>query len=798
MTASEAFKYPPPQIRQFHRNLTAELDEKSDRLRTLVGGNYRQLLGTAEMILQMREDINIVEDRLGNVGKGSGREVIERMAGGLGKLKGTLREGRRAEEMGWFARMKVLEMCQVFIGRLLRHDVYGDEDRKDGKRNNLVTAAKTLVLSRLLAKSLSESSARRYKEDNGLVEESKRRLSSLRRRLLRTIERTINRSSGDESREDLAQALSAYSLATSSGAKDVLRHFLHIRGEAIAHAFEDGQESKFETHAVLRALELYTRTLLDVQALVPRRLSQALAALKTKHLLKDQTVRDLEGLRLDVCEKWFGDDILHFTPYNRHDDLEGSQAVETLKGWAKKASEVLLQGLVEVLQSVTEFKVVVELRTKILQVWIKDGGKAKGFDPSVLLDGLRNVVNGRMVELLESRVSKLHLVGTEIEATLGTWRPGFTDVNQTLWDEEVLEMGIGNGATIFKQSIVSRTYGRNDAVSRAVKGYQAWRHLIDEVLAILDQLKKQRWDDDLENVEDDLSLDSRDALLSTEDPNMLQDRLEACLEEAYSGLNKTISTHLATYRDSEHIGQISIYLLRVIRDIRSQLPKNVSLQSFGLFLVPSLHENLASATAAEPMQSFVKSTSSKRVPGRGLWEGNPEMPVQPSPATFRFHHSLVHAMAQAGADLWSPAAVIALKRHLRTELGRAWKASLNTQTETTVAKVNGAKANGTATNGDVEPIELELPNTDVSEASQNGSSEVIDAEKRKNVLIQSLFDIFVLQSSLEISPAIEDELQALAASMESQVELEPSARKRLGNAAKDYWKRTGLLFGLLG
>jgi hypothetical protein len=82
-TASEAFRYPLPQVRQFHRGLTAQLDEKNARLRTLVGGSYRQLLGTAEMILQMREDIADVEEKLGRVGKGCGRTVIS----GLGALR---------------------------------------------------------------------------------------------------------------------------------------------------------------------------------------------------------------------------------------------------------------------------------------------------------------------------------------------------------------------------------------------------------------------------------------------------------------------------------------------------------------------------------------------------------------------------------------------------------------------------------------------------------------------------------------------------------------------------------------
>lgn len=742
------------------------------------------------MILQMRDDINVVEDKLGNVGKGCGRGVIGSMAGGLGKMQGKLKEGKSAEEMGWLARMKVLGMCGVVVGRLLRRGTSTEpEGDNDARGKNLIIAAKVLVLSRLLAKSLTDSSAGRNKEDKDSVEESKRKLGALRRRLLRAIERTLGRAAVQDDRQGLVQTLCAYSLATSSGAKDVLRYFLHIRGEAMTLAFEDEPESKPETTGVLKALELYTKTLLDVQALVPRRLSEALASLRTKSLLKDEAIRQLEGLRLDVCEQWFGDEILYFTPYIRHDDLEGSQAVETLKGWAKKASEVLLQGLSKALDAVPEFKTVVDLRTKILEVWIKDGGKAKGFDPSVILDGLRKVVNNRMVQLLESRVSKLHLVGTEIEATLGAWRHSFTDVNQSLWDEEMLELGIGNGASLFKQGVLARTHGRNDAVSRVSRGYQTWRHLVDELITVLEQLKKQRWDDDLEEIEDDLSLESRSTLLSTEDPRMLQDCLDSGLEKAYTDLDEQISTLLATYQDSEQIGQISVYILRVLRDIRTELPKNASLQRFGLALVPSLHKKLAITTAVESLLVFAKSFSRKRITGRVLWEGDPELPVQPSPATFKFHHSLVQAMAEAGADLWSPAAVGVLKRHLRSELGREWNASLKVQNKKDTIRVNGVKTNGTTGNDEVDSLE----------AGQNvHSGGAVDPQQRREVLIQSLFDIFVLQLSLDIGSSTEDELQALANTVESRIELESSARKRLHNAAKEYWKRTGLLFGLLG
>ena len=780
-TASEAFKYPLPQVRQFHRSLTAELDEKNARLRTLVGGSYRQLLGTAEMILKMREDIGVVEDKLGRVGQSCGRGVVSAKATGLANLQNKARAGKHGEELGWITRMKVLEMCGVIVGRLLRNGVYGNVDSIDEEGKSLVLAAKVLVLSRLLAKSVADSALHRCMEDKQSVEDLKRKLENLRRRLLRVVERTLEKVNRDYSRAGLVHALCAYSLATSSGAKDVLWHFLRVRGKAMTLSFEAETNQKPDNPGVLQALDLYTHTLLDVQALIPRRLSEALAGLKTKALLKDEAVRELEGLRLDVCERWFGDEILFFTHYIRHDDLEGANAVEMLKGWSKKASEVLLQGLAKTLELMTEFKTVVDLRLRILEIWIKEGGKARGFDPSILLNGLRMVVNGRILQLLESRVSKLHLVATEIEATLGSWREGVTDRQAFLWDDDMLEMDISNGAILLKQGVLARTYGRNDAVSRVFKGYQTWRHLVDEIITVLDHLKKQRWDDDLEDIEDDLSLESRNNLLSVEDPQLLHDHLHTSLEKAYQELHGRIALVLVTHEDNDQTGQLSVYILRIIRDIRTDLPTHPSLQNFGLQMVPSLHQRLASTLSTDSIEAFGKVLAKKRVAGRALWEGNPELPVQPSPGTFKLLHSLVLAMAKAGGDLWSPVAVSVFKRHLREEIGRRWISDLKSEDENTLGKANGATSNGDA-EGDEHQ---DLP-------------EIVEDPGISDYLIQCLFDVLVLQCSFEVSqPATDDVLDSLEISLESRTELEPALRKRLQQAATEYWKRTSLLFGLL-
>jgi hypothetical protein len=156
-------------------------------------------------------------------------------------------------------------------------------------------------------------------------------------------------------------------------------------------------------------------------------------------------------------------------------------------------------------------------------------------------------------------------------------------------------------------------------------------------------------------------------------------------------------------------------------------------------------------------------------------------------------------MTKAGGDLWSPTAVSVFKRYLRKEIAQRWAASLKTLEVKQSSKVDGEttkardgtvsdEINGKSINGELEAEEHEA----------NGTEDVVSDDTRKESLIQSLFDTLVLQCSFEVSETThEDALKVLENTMESRLELDAVSRKRLQQAARDYWKRTSLLFGLL-
>ncbi|KAK1466978.1 hypothetical protein CMEL01_10971 [Colletotrichum melonis] len=841
--------YTLPQIRGIHRALHVEIDEKASRLRTQVGSSYRDLLGTADTIVQMRKDNDAVQNVLGGMGGRCGRGVVGKKVTGLGGFERSAREpggsgnGAGGGAIGVVARARLLEACGLVVGRVLRGSGaagVGSQDLSKGDR--VVLASKVLVLSRLLVKSLeAEKGALLLESDVGhTVETAKKSLSGLRRRLLRNIETLLERTGESVKQQDVLKALCAYSLATSSGARDVVNHFLRVRGAAMALAFdvEDTKERQRSTADVLKSLTLYTKTLLDVQALVPFKLSDALSNLKKSPLLADATLKTLECLRLDVYERWCGEEIQFFTPFVRHDDLDGPQARDMLFSWAKRGGEVLVDGLRKTMERMTEFRAITELRTSVLQLWIREGGKARGFDPSEMLDELRGAVNGHMLRVVETKVNKLHLVGSEVSATLDSWQDGVTDGGVDLWNVRGFDIDLIHGADHFLQELVARLHGRNDAVSKAVSGFQSWRHIIDEVGEVVEQLKRQRWDNDIDEIEDEETIEARQQLLSREDPRTLHEKLDATLVKAFADLDGKLADLWRPREGAQNSGKVAMYLLRILRDVREGLPKLDAVKRFGLEVVPSLHERLSITVAAQPLETFkARALTQKTVVGRPLWEGSPELPTQPSPRVFQFLRDVSTEMGDAGMDLWSAVAVGVIKRHLGTQLGEMWLEALDAHLaedgtgNSSDAKPDDGAKDSVEENGDdkeVEASEAEKPEVpsgeekpedangededekkeekseqepDTTEPAAKAPAKVDDglAQQRRDLLIQWLYDVSFLRCYLDAPAASQNNnLASLEDKIFKHTGLDgDGARQRISKSSQEYHKKTNLLFGLL-
>ncbi|KAJ0348909.1 hypothetical protein KNSL1_005143 [Colletotrichum chrysophilum] len=815
--------YTLPQIRAIHKSLHVEIDEKASRLRTQVGSSYRDLLGTADTIVQMRKDNDAVQGVLGRMGGRCGRGVVGSKVAGLSNFEGSIKE-LYGGDVGVVARAKLLEACGLVVGRVLKGSGAGSLELSRGDR--VVLASKVLVLSRLLVKSLGEEKALEG-DVSHVVEATKKSLVVLRKRLLRNIDGLMEKTGESAKQEDVLKALCAYSLATSFGARDVVDHFLRVRGAAMAMSFEvEDNERQRGAGDVLKSLNLYTKALLDVQALVPFKLSNALSDLKKSPLLADPSLKRLEGLRLDVYERWCGEEIQFFTPFIRYDDLDGPQARDMLFSWAKKGSEVLVEGLKKTMERMMEFKAITELRTSVLQLWIREGGKARGFDPSEMLDELRGAINGHMLHVLEVKVNKLHIIGSEVAATLDSWQDGVTDQTVDLWNVRSFDIDLINGADHILQELVARMYGRNDSVSKAVNGFQSWRRIIDEVGEVVEQLRRQRWDNDIDEIEDEETIEARQQLLSKDDPRTLHEKLESTLAKAFKELDEKLTSLWKTKEGASNSGRVAMYLLRILRDVRQGLPKLDAVKGFGLTVVPSLHEKLSVTVAAKPIETFVnQGLSQTTVVSRPLWEGSPELPTQPSPTLFRFFKDVSKEMSDAGMDLWSAVAVRVMKQHLSKQLCEKWLEAIATND----LKDANVETNGDKTEPAPEDPAKEQENEDTPEGTKNEESKEEEssedkkdeekkegastedaelapspkadelAQQRRDLFTQWLYDVSYLRCFLDASKmGKESELEAVEEKVYQQTGLDSSeARQRINKSSQDYYKKTNLLFGLL-
>ncbi|KAF4589769.1 Conserved oligomeric Golgi complex subunit 1 [Ophiocordyceps camponoti-floridani] len=783
LTSSEQIfsaKHTLPQIRAIHSSLRAEIDDRSSRLRSQVGGSYRDLLGTADTIVQMRHDAGQVQGLLSRMGGRCGSSLVSVKAAGLASfVSGDDRDDAKTSTA---VKQRLLDACLLLVGRILRRQGGLEEGVQ-----RLVTATQVWVLGRLLINSL---------EEQGMagMETPKKTVASLRRRLLSCVRRVLDKAESS----DVLEPLCAYSLVTSSGARDVLRHFLSVRAEAITLAFAQEEEWPPKTaDDVVRSLGLYTNTLLQVQDLVPAKMSPALAQLKSQPLLANAHLQRLEGLRLDVRQSWCGEELRLFTPFVRHDDLDGSQARIMLISWATQGRRVILEGLRKTLDHMTEPEAIVDLRTKVLQLWIREGGRAKGFDPTEMQDNMRHVINSRMQAVLDNKVSALRLIGSEVEHTLETWQEGVSDKLPGLWEEEGYESALAQGGVPFVEEVAKRLYGRSDAVTKTVDRYGSWMSVVDGVRKTLEQLTRQRWENDYDEVEDEETMEARQQDLSRDDPREFQDKLDTSIDTAFEELEARFGKLWDSKSEEANSGPKAMYMIRVLRHIRARLPDRQSVRGFGLKLVPSLHGSLVAHVSAAALQDFTTTyLTDRRVASRPLWEGEPALPTQPSAGVFRFLHTLCQSMARAGIDLWSATAVAVMKRHICGQIVGPWR-----------REVDGLLGDETVEARD-EDGKDETDDSDEDGDSDDESAKACDKTghdekddptktiKTHDVAIQWLFDMSYLRSSLgktlPEAKSLADEILAKTGLSDDE-----ESRLRIDSSADDYWQRTNLLFGML-
>lgn len=685
------------------------------------------------------------------------------------------------------SQLAILRNCPEALSKLIRH---GDM---------VLLAAKVLVISRLLHKKLSQRP-----RPPPYLDILRNRLANLRRKLLDKIDRRFQ--ALELTGTALIEAMCAFSLATSSSATDVLRHFHHIRLEAMAH---QGQKNDISGQGLCQALKVYIKTLKDTKTYLPGQLATALQNLKTSPLWKSRDLQSLVELNLEAHEQWISDDIKMFTPYVRYDDLQKSEASRFLKVWAEHASARFFVGLRNKINFLDNFAMIMKLRTQLLQLWLSNSQHSLGIEMSEVLDGIRNGFNARCTWLIEAQTKSLENIAVTAGENIQHLQKNRPNLCASLWDSSITSMDIIDGGKVFINTLLDRSTGRNEALIAISVDYRAWLELIEKIEEMIIAMRKIRWEDLADETDANDDLLDKQVLLSEEDPQLLQDKLGDCLLESFSFFSNSLQKMASKISEPDG-GPQAVYLLRIWREIRHNLPSFQNNQNLGLDSINTLHDVLAASAVYNPLQAcekrLKKSLHGTTLLGRPLWEGTPELPVLPSSWTFRLLTELISSMTGLGVDVWSPRAANVLKGKLKDQLEEALRDAMAPP----IVKeqlVNGDAAVDEPT----KDREEEKPEANQQEEGQHeeDSKEEIPAEidpfpapQQTPTLesrIQLLFDLLYLSHAfIPIPSSGEDNGIETQLSIVGETRLSEGSVKRIRRDAEGYWKRSCVLFGLLG
>lgn len=755
-TWEDAFQHPLPVVRRLELQLRKNIDDNRQKLRSLVGASYRDLLGTAERIIEMDDQIQHVETHLSDIGRKCNTRAVERAVDNdqrLRKLKIDKNEGR----LRIVAQTKVLQSTLAVVSRTIKSG--GDA----------LLAAKLLVLARLLNKSISESF-----EPPAVVEQLRRKLGVLRKKLLTYIERALVKP--EPERATLADTLCAYALITSSAPKDVLRRFLQARYEQL----EAKSELPSET-TVLEMLDMHSHTLLDTKELFPRRFAEALSQLAHVPLLFDEQLRSVSELNLDIYEQWISDDVRTFTPWVRHDQLTATEATEGAAAWGKQARSCLLQALRQSLEGHTDAQDVLAMRQKVLSSYVALGSKLRDQSHLQSINDLYEVFLARLRVIFTQTAGNLDINLGSLDA-LSSSRTGPDHLS--LWQLAASDAGLTHGAIGFRQSVLTARHGRNDVVRSVCRGLDSWVDKLTECWTVTHQMRVTKWDDvfdfDLDDFEELDDGDSLQTILAKRDPELLETELRQATSSAFQFAYQRV-------KSVSEDKQRAATLVRVVRELEQRRRRlgdragEIESTELRDELVQCLHQAVAKSVCEAPLQSFRSDAISRQRVATALWDGSPPLPIQPSPHAFRFLASLQRSMSDAGDDLWTHQTVQMLKLYLDEMLAVQFDVARTGVSKDEKPLTNGHGDDHDESHDGAVPMSGEVSNTD---------------RMNRDAQTQQLFDILYLDRSFGARKQ-HNSLGRLATSVEAELDLDHASRERLRKSASEYWKRTYLLFGLL-
>ena len=676
----------------------------------------------------------------------------------------------------------IFRMCPDVLSGILR------------RNGSFLLAAKILVISRLLYKKLADQLTALTD-----IDRIRARLGRLRLRLLQRIDRRLNVL--HEKADELLGAMCAYSLVTSSSAMDVFRHFHRIRLEAISLQDPDNETESIE---ILEALRRWVQTIRDSHRIFPRQLAVNLERLKSMPLLSDQELRSVPEFDYDVHEPWIGEDIKNFKPYVRYDDLSAEESAEQVSSWASDALKGLNRRLQVLLSNMLDAAAVAKLRTDFIGLWFSGQSQISGIGGPSAIVSFRDSFNDRLNILVRYTAGSLKAVMSGIADAVRRMGPKEDTMVHSLWDYSQRSSSQLRGTAAFARGLRAEFRGESEEKLAIIQTYQDWFAKVEDLETVIDEMKHVEWNVDVDdNIDFDYLEDDTVKLLTDADPVSLQTTMLKAIRDAFDALQDSLNILTDEFdRNSDFKPEI-VFVLRVLRDIRQRLPKALEVGDVLVSSISNLYKILCRLIVDDLMikhgVSIQSSISNATVRGRSLWDGDPELPVLPSPWAFKLLKDFQLLLADVGHDIWNSRAVETVKESLCQRLADHLSA-LELADQSPNNHSADDNRNGILDGGSVSRSLHELNHAHETNIIEETVKNLpIDSRDWK---LQHLFDLTYLDAVMHIDLKLNARSPRGHLLHSHQVVEEPSVTAGDINAkvernASDYWSRTSLLFGLL-
>ncbi|KIW70832.1 hypothetical protein PV04_03070 [Phialophora macrospora] len=611
-------RYRIPQTRAIEKQLRSSAAQNKEKLRTLVGGSYRELLATAQAIVVLDEQTRSAEDHLSSIGHDCRPPQLDAHLRSPPPEKVTL------------AQYRLLQRCCAAIASCLRDQ-------------SLLQSARLVVVSRLLLKSLNDE-----EDATKCLEFLRRKLTSLRRQLLLRVESKL---SNPTSRlVDLLEAICSYCLVTSSSAEDALSHLRQLRLEKIRRQLA----ASTQPPTICEALRYQLSSLQTFKSLVGLPVIEAMNDLQRKPILADPSIRNLDSLDLDRLVSLIPDDIRSFVPYFKRSTPTSEEMQSKFESWSQDACRALSDALRQCLSGMSQTSEVLELRRQLYTLLL----------PFYFSTPAGSYTKEQIAQALNEKISVVcRTQGAQLDqsTSLLLRHEASSKAPHPLWDEQMALAGLDSGGNNFIREVRKRHSGHNATLSKASRTLDRWVSAANTTLNQLDETSRTRWRDILEEPDED-DEDEAEALikaLGEADPKLYKETLEASLHEAVlrheSRIAEVTTQTLNEKSDISH----AVASLRFIRLSISSL-KHVPSEyaKFERFreIVPKLQQVIANEVA-EQLSRRVRS-----VDRAGKWDKSILPDNMPSPQPFSTLRHLCRIMLDlGGSDLWSPPLVALVK-----------------------------------------------------------------------------------------------------------------------------------------